>query len=793
MERTSEAPQPLRILSLGRVPASYSVFVTDNLDGGGIRGISSLLILEHLMEEIRKTEGLDRVPRPCDRFDFIGGTSTGGIIAIMLGRMGMTVNECILQYREVAQKAFTPKRTTLLPASTKGAFSATALEEAIKTTCKKFCTSLDCVHRRQVGNTPNGTCSHDMEFRDDTCTKTVVLAITKDNVDAPPTLFTTYDKSTGFDGCPIWQVARATSAATTFFKPIRIGRDGVEFVDAGFGYNNPCEVLIDEARRQFPSRPQLQVLSIGTGLGDVVSIGNTRMGIIRALKNMATSSKKVATRLDDQYAASGQYFRFNVAQGLQDVTLSDWEKSSTVSAHTRNYLLETRRQTQQFVRHITTGCSGNNEMPAITEIAGDLIERRRGDIVHLISLPKNKNFVERAEAIEIKRFLFDAMIQEVALAGLGGVGKTQISLHIAYWAKENLPDYSVFWVPAYSQASFEQSYATIAKELNIPPSAEDGDVKTSVQKWLSSENIGPWLMVVDNADDSSILFDSPKHQEGLLKYLPRKRNGLTLFTTRSREVALSVADEAWLELHSMSEKEATNLLGKALHRKDFLADQGLVRRLLQSLTYLPLAVTQAAAYLNRNSHVSVKKYLELLQGTEQRLVSIMSLEFRDSTRYASLENAIARTWMVSFDQIQSTDAAAGRLLYFISRVEPKLIPQSILPCPEAHVDINHAIGTLCSYAFLARGTDAETFDMHSLVHLATRVWVRQKSLETQTKREVIQHINEVFPSDNHENRATWRQYLPHAIKVLSESGEIDGDARSSLSILVGSCLRTDGR
>jgi patatin-like phospholipase/acyl hydrolase len=49
-----------------------------SLDGGGIRGLSSLLILEHLMERIRAAEGLHEVPRPCDRFDIIGGTSTGG-------------------------------------------------------------------------------------------------------------------------------------------------------------------------------------------------------------------------------------------------------------------------------------------------------------------------------------------------------------------------------------------------------------------------------------------------------------------------------------------------------------------------------------------------------------------------------------------------------------------------------------------------------------------------------------------------------------------------------------------
>lgn len=56
-----------------------------------------------------------------------------------------------------------------------------------------------------------------------------------------------YDTSTSLGGCTIWQVARVTSAAITFFKPICVGRDGVEFIDAGFGYNNLYEVLIKEA------------------------------------------------------------------------------------------------------------------------------------------------------------------------------------------------------------------------------------------------------------------------------------------------------------------------------------------------------------------------------------------------------------------------------------------------------------------------------------------------------------------------------------------------------------------
>ena len=61
-----------------------------SLDGGGVRGLSSLLILREIMEEIgRRTKAAAETPLPCEYFDLIGGTSTGGLIAIMLGRLGM--------------------------------------------------------------------------------------------------------------------------------------------------------------------------------------------------------------------------------------------------------------------------------------------------------------------------------------------------------------------------------------------------------------------------------------------------------------------------------------------------------------------------------------------------------------------------------------------------------------------------------------------------------------------------------------------------------------------------------
>jgi len=57
-----------------------------------VRGLSSLLILREIMEEIQRRSGAEDTPLPCEYFDLIGGTSTGGLIAIMLGRLRMVLS-----------------------------------------------------------------------------------------------------------------------------------------------------------------------------------------------------------------------------------------------------------------------------------------------------------------------------------------------------------------------------------------------------------------------------------------------------------------------------------------------------------------------------------------------------------------------------------------------------------------------------------------------------------------------------------------------------------------------------
>lgn len=88
ISRIGREGRGLCLLSLGSLPIlslnymCYNIVTNRNIDGGGIRGLSELIIIEELMERIRWRDKLDEVPVPADYFDLIGGTSTGGYTVV---------------------------------------------------------------------------------------------------------------------------------------------------------------------------------------------------------------------------------------------------------------------------------------------------------------------------------------------------------------------------------------------------------------------------------------------------------------------------------------------------------------------------------------------------------------------------------------------------------------------------------------------------------------------------------------------------------------------------------------
>jgi hypothetical protein len=118
-----------------------------------------------------------------------------------------------------------------------------------------------------------------------------------------------------------------------------------------------------------------------------------------------------------------------------------------------------------------------------------------------------------------------------------------------------------------------------------------------------------------------------------------------------------------------------------------------------------------------------------------------------------VKNPVATTWLISFEQIQRRDALAADYLSFMCYIDPKDIPQSLLPPGPSRKKEVEAIGTLDAYSFISKRPADLALDLHRLVHLSTRNWLRkEKSLAHLTER-VILRLEEVFPDEDHKNRS----------------------------------------
>ena len=169
----------------------------------------------------------------------------------------------------------------------------------------------------------------------------------------------------------------------------------------------------------------------------------------------------------------------------------------------------------------------------------------------------------------------------------------------------------------------EQGYRDIAEQFEIPGREDPKvDIFWLVNMWLRDGKKGKWVLVLDNADDATVLFEThttaQKAQasdssggptQSLSAYLPQSRNGSILVITRTRSVALKLAEDSdIISIEPMDKTHALVLLEKKL---GYQVDKADTAKLAKVLDFLPLAVVHAAAYIRqRLPRYSVRQYIE---------------------------------------------------------------------------------------------------------------------------------------------------------------------------------------
>lgn len=202
-----------------------------SIDGGGIRGLIPATVLAAL-EQV--------AARPCgDLFDLIAGTSTGGIIALGLAH-GLAASDMVDLYAKKGPAIFSRSFDQELR-SGDGVYGP-----------RYLATSLEKVLLDLLG---------DATLAD---VRGPELLIPAYAIDVPSAWFfrTWKARSDATDNLHLRDVARATSAAPTYFPPAMVG--GHAFIDGGMFANNPAMCALASARKLWPGQP-VEMLSLGTG------------------------------------------------------------------------------------------------------------------------------------------------------------------------------------------------------------------------------------------------------------------------------------------------------------------------------------------------------------------------------------------------------------------------------------------------------------------------------------------------------------------------------------------------
>lgn len=208
----------------------------------------------------------------------------------------------------------------------------------------------------------------------------------------------------------------------------------------------------------------------------------------------------------------------------------------------------------------------------------------------------------------------------------------------------------MFWVSAINPASLRNSFLKAAERLAIPGVQDpQRDVLSLFFNWSSDDTNGPWLMVLDNADDSSFVFGTQisdkeqRHEFAASKFLPQAAHGSILITSRYKALALSLVDDESdqvIEVDVLSEERAVELLRTKLPRQR-VSDKD-ARKLVRECGCIPLAIAQATSYLVKRSRVSTSEYTDWLRN-DDLCKELLSANNGSLRRDPAVSNAVLKT------------------------------------------------------------------------------------------------------------------------------------------------------
>jgi tetratricopeptide (TPR) repeat protein len=232
-----------------------------------------------------------------------------------------------------------------------------------------------------------------------------------------------------------------------------------------------------------------------------------------------------------------------------------------------------------------------------------------------------------------------------------------------------------------------------------------------------------------------------------------------------------------ISLHSVKPMNECHALALFRRKLGNGHDEQNVSELIQALDYMPLAISQAAAYIRQKApRISISRYISNLNRGEKDRAALLEKDLGDSRRDQSASNSIIATWQISFEYIQEQRPSAARLLSLMSFFDRQGISESLLHNRKEEeegddgidYEFEDHISTLRSYSLIGVNLEDGMFEIHRLVQFSTRKWLEMKNEDEKWKEMFISKMSKALPGRMYyENWGTFRLLAPHAELALA--------------------------
>ncbi len=357
-----------------------------------------------------------------------------------------------------------------------------------------------------------------------------------------------------------------------------------------------------------------------------------------------------------------------------------------------------------------------------------------------------------------------AIVNKLAVHGLGGVGKTRAALEYAW---RYASDYTaLLFASAPSAAELRANLANLVAVLGMKAETASVDQQlAAVLEWLDTHP--GWLLVLDNVDTVEAVREVEQR-------LSKLRAGHVLITSR---IATWSAGVQRLDLDVLESEAAVAFLLERTPLRRMTADDALQAAVVAGkLDGLALALEQAGAYVDTLGY----SFTEYLERWETKRPDVLSWHDVDLMQYPA---SVAVTWETTFAQLTEP---AKRLLEVLAWLAPEPIPLLLFeaaPLAKVIVDPRSVLATLRRFSLARFDAAGDAVLVHRLVQEITRGRIPEAE-RTATLRialEVVDAVATGNPTDVR-NWVVWTPLAPHA-DAVSRSADAEGLAEQASRVM----------